>query len=58
MNLKEIRDQSGMSRSEFCEYFHIPYRTVQDWELGNRQCPDYLLRLLEYKLKQEGHIKR
>ena len=46
-----------MTRKEFCEYFEIPYRTVQDWELGNRKMPDYLLRLMEYKIRMEQGIK-
>ena len=54
---KEIREASGMARNQFCEYFGIPYRTVQSWELGDRDCPEYLLALMEYKLKQEGFIK-
>lgn len=54
MTLKELRHSSGMTRNQFCEYFGIPYRTVQDWELGNRSCPGYLLDLMEYKLKNEG----
>lgn len=43
----------GMNRRQFAEYFGIPYRTVQDWELGNRKMPEYLLRLIEYKAKVE-----
>ena len=54
---KEIREASGMERKEFCEYFGIPYRTIQSWELGDRDCPEYLLNLMEYKLKNEGFIK-
>ena len=53
----ELRDRTGMTRKEFCEYFDIPYRTLQDWELGNRKMPDYLLRLMEYKLLMEKKIK-
>lgn len=37
-----LRTTTGMTRKEFCEYFEIPYRTLQDWELGNRKMPDYL----------------
>ncbi|MBQ9140949.1 MAG: helix-turn-helix domain-containing protein [Lachnospiraceae bacterium] len=51
--LIELRKQTGMNRKEFAEYFGIPYRTMQDWELGNRQMPDYLLRLMMYKVKME-----
>ena len=55
--LVELRESTGMTRKEFCEYFEIPYRTVQDWELGNRKMPDYLLRLMEYKIRIEQGIK-
>lgn len=51
-----LRNRSGMTRPQFAEYFSIPYRTVQDWELANRKCPEYLLKLMEYKLKHEGLI--
>lgn len=51
--LIELRTSTGMTRKEFCEYFEIPYRTLQDWELGNRKMPDYLLRLMAYKAKME-----
>ena len=46
-----------MNRKEFCEYFGIPYRTMTDWELGNRAMPDYLLRLMAYKIKAEALAK-
>ncbi len=47
--LIRLREETGMSRKEFSEYFQVPYRTLQDWELGNRTMPDYLLRLMMYK---------
>lgn len=55
--LIEIRKDTGMNRKEFAEYFEIPYRTVQDWELGNRQMPEYLFRLMEYKIRIEKKLK-
>ena len=42
-----------MNRREFSEYFEIPYRTIQEWELGNRRMPEYLLRLMIYKIRIE-----
>lgn len=51
--LIELRQSTGMNRKEFCEYFSIPYRTMTDWELGNRHMPEYLLRLMVYKVKME-----
>lgn len=51
--LIEIRKSTGMNRRAFATYFGIPYRTVQDWELGNRKMPEYLFRLMKYKIEME-----
>lgn len=51
--LLELRASTGMNRRQFAEYFGIPYRTVQDWELGKRSMPAYLLRLMAYKIRLE-----
>ena len=51
--LRQLRESTGMNRKEFCEYFEIPYMTVTDWELGKRRVPQYLLRLIEYKVRIE-----
>ena len=50
---KAIREQSGMSRKAFSEWLGIPYRTMQEWELGRRSMPEYLLRLIAYKVRME-----
>lgn len=52
-----LRKSMGMNRREFVDYFQIPYRTVQDWELGHREMPEYLLRLMEYKARMEKQTK-
>lgn len=54
---KELREASGMNKTQFAKYFGIPFRTVQDWELENRKCNKYILDLIEYKLKNEGLIQ-
>ena len=51
--IKKLRENTGMNRKEFCEYFEIPYMTETDWELGKRRVPKYLLRLMTYKVKME-----
>lgn len=51
--IKELRESTGMNRKEFCEYFDIPYRTVTEWERDNRHAPDYVIRLLEYRINME-----
>ena len=54
--IKELRESTGMNRKEFCKYFEIPYRTVTEWERGTRKMPDYVLRLLAYKVKMDDLI--
>ena len=51
--LRKLRESTGMNRKEFCEYFEIPYMTETDWELGNRRVPQYLLKLMAYKIEIE-----
>ena len=55
--LINLRKSTGMNRKEFAAYFCIPYRTVQDWELGNRKMPEYLFRLMAYKVGMERLAK-
>lgn len=55
--LKMLRIRSGMSQSQFADYFQIPIDTLQNWEQGRRQCPEYLLNLIQYKLTKEKLIK-
>lgn len=54
MTIKELRALSGMTQQAFGDYFNIPLRSIQNWEGGQRQCPDYLLNLMQYKLEKEG----
>ena len=58
MKVKELREKTGMTRKEFAEYFGINWRQVQNWEVGARNCPDYLLELMKYKLEKEDIIKK
>lgn len=55
--VKQLRTDLDWNRREFCDYFNIPYRTVQDWECGKRTMPDYVLRLLEYKIRTDEKLK-
>ncbi|MBO4846959.1 MAG: transcriptional regulator [Lachnospiraceae bacterium] len=48
-----IREKSGMNRKDFSIWLGIPYRTMQEWELGRRIMPEYVLRLIAYKVFNE-----
>ena len=56
MNIKDLRNQTGMSQSQFAKFFKIPLSSLQKWEQSQRQCPEYLVELIEYKLKNEKLI--
>lgn len=54
--LRRLRSETGMSQRRFAAYFRIPIRTYEDWERGVRKMPEYLLRLMAYKLWIKGMI--
>lgn len=51
--IKMLRKEAGMTQKMFSGFFGIPVRTLQDWEAGLRKPPEYVVRLLPYKLKAE-----
>ena len=51
--LKKLREQIAMNRREFADYFMIPLRTIEDWETGRRKMPEYLFRLIKYRIMHE-----
>ncbi len=53
IRLKKIRENLGMNRTEFSRYIGIPLRTLEEWDAGRRQMPDYVLRLITYYTKTE-----
>ena len=55
--LIKVQKATGMTQKAFAEYFGIPVRTLQDWLAGRRKMPDYLLRLMVYKLEIEKKIE-
>ena len=56
MTIKELRAACGMTQQAFCDLLHIPPRTLQAWEYGIRKPPEYVLELIEFKLRAEGLI--
>ena len=57
MTVKELRTLCGWSQQKFGDYFHIPRRTIQNWEAGINKCNDYIIDLMIYKLRKEGIIE-
>ena len=50
MTIKEIRHLTGMTQAQFGTFLGIPMRSIQNWETGQRKCPDYLVELIRYRM--------
>ena len=48
-----IRELSGLSRAAFSRKYHIPIRTIEDWDSGKNKPPEYVMELLERVVKED-----
>lgn len=49
MTIRDLRTAAGLSRMEFSRRFHIPIRTIENWECNGqnyRECPVYVRLLI------------
>ena len=53
VSIEEARKQQGMCRREVSEWLEIPYRTLTNWENGERSCPDYIEKLIVEKILRD-----
>lgn len=53
MKLQETREQAGMTRAQLSKWLDIPYRTLTNWENGERECPAYVERLIIEKIERD-----
>jgi transcriptional regulator with XRE-family HTH domain len=53
MNIHEMRKSLGDTQSEFAERYSIPFRTIQNWEAGVRKPPQYVMHLLESRVRSD-----
>ena len=51
MEIREMRMELGATQGEFADRYHIPFRTIQNWENGVRKPPAYIISLLEHQVK-------
>ena len=56
MSIKDLRLRTNLSQTKFADVVGIPVRTIQKWEQGERTPPDYVVKLIEYFLINEGLI--
>ena len=53
MTIKELRTITGLSQRAFGKKYHIPTRTIEDWEGGRRRPSETILYLLERAVKED-----
>lgn len=53
MTIQEIRALTRLSQPQFSEKYRIPLPTLRKWEQGKREPPDYLVELLEFKVRKD-----
>lgn len=57
MTIKELRQQAGLTKTEFSEKYKIPLRTLEHWELGDRLPPDYVVDMIKKIIEYERNLK-
>ena len=57
MTITEIKAATGMTQQQLADHLGIPKRTIENWCTGVNACPDYVLSLIEYRLRNEGLLK-
>ena len=53
MEVKELRMLSGLSQQAFSEKYGIPKRSIENWEGGKRNPPEYVISLLERVVRED-----
>ena len=53
MTIREMRTRLGNTQSEFAARYNIPFRTIQNWEAGVRNPPEYIVDLLEGRVRAD-----
>lgn len=57
-DIKELRQSTGLSQTRFGQLLGgIPLRTVQNWENGVRQCPEWVVELIAYRVENDAAFK-
>ena len=63
VTIKQIRAISGLSQAKFAAKYHIPRRTLENWEASDdnpdqHPCPVYVLEMLERIVKEDFPVQK
>ena len=54
--IKEKRIELGLTQRQLSELTGIPLRSIENWEGGQRKCPEYVEKLLLESLKKQEDV--
>lgn len=57
-SFREFLSRMGLSQIECSRRFGIPYRTVNHWAAGDRECPPYVVKMMEEILAKTKTLKK
>jgi DNA-binding transcriptional regulator YiaG len=55
--IKDARLRSGLTQQQMSDRLGIPKRTIENWEGGQRSCPEWAEKLIIEKLEQMASEK-
>lgn len=53
LRIRLARMSTLLSQRSFAKELNIPYRSIENWESGQRVPPEYVVELIEYKLENK-----
>ena len=53
IKIRHLRERTGLSQTGFGKKYGIPMRTIQNWENGVTEAPEYVANLLERAVKED-----
>lgn len=56
--IRQMRAETGMTRSEFAAFFEIPARTIQEWEQERKSPAPYIPKMIRRILDNEFFSKQ
>ena len=55
--IRALRAETGLTQAGFSAALGIPRRTLQSWEVGERECPAYVIDLIAYRVRHDNNLR-
>lgn len=56
--IRALRAETGLTQAGFSAALGIPRRTIQSWEMGERECPAYVVELIAYRVRHDASLNK